>query len=82
MKAQYDEELIELTEGFLYAVELLMKEKVTMMKDAVPEYAECWHWGRCKISALASHGGMQFNYGGIDDMPDDGGGQFAVIVAI
>lgn len=81
MKARYDGDLIELTDGFMYAIELLMKENVAMMKAGDPEYAGCWYWGRCEIRDMSSSGAIRFFYGGIEDMPDDGGGQFALIVA-
>lgn len=68
MKARYDDKTVDLSEGFLCAIELLMNEMVEMMKAAEPEFADSWHWGRCTISdlSLSRFDGMTFEYGGMD----------------
>lgn len=70
MKATYDLEEIELSERFLNALQELMRAKIQMMKEHDEAYADCWTWGLCTISDLATRY-LDFEYGGDDCKPDE-----------
>lgn len=74
----YDREPIKMTEEYRVAMERLLVATCNMMKEAEPENAECWTWGRAYVKDLAFDK-IAFRYGGEDDMPNDGHGHFAVI---
>lgn len=79
MKVRYDNEEVELTKRFIDSLEENMAAMCEMMVEREPEDANCWFYGRCYISDLASNDGMNFIFGSENDMPDDGLGQFAVL---
>lgn len=81
MKANYDSDDIELSEGYINALKKVLVAKVEMMRASRPEDADSWYWGRATVLDLASAKSVEFVYGSEDDMPDDGLGRFAVVVA-
>ncbi len=78
MKVKYDEEELELTPRFYDALVEAMCAECEMMAKAKSHNADCWTWGRCEISDLAASNGIAFYFGGEEDQPDDGLGDFAV----
>lgn len=81
MKAKYDLEPIELTNRFVDALKELMAAECDMMQHNEPEFADAWTWGRCTINDLCRRDGLEFEFGGDEDLPDDGLGKFAVVAA-
>lgn len=80
MLVKYDNAQIELTPRFINAVHELMAAECEMMQINDPVFANYWTWGRCKVNDLASADSLEFEYGGDEDLPEDGYGSFAVIV--
>ena len=68
MKALFDTEPIELTDGYLAALKNLMREEIVMMRLRVPEDADCWTWGVCHVGDIA-HNSLKFEFGGDEDKP-------------
>ena len=56
---------------------LYMTSVCAAMREHDPENADCWTWGRCYIGDLAQRD-PQFQFGGDEDAPTDGLGDFAV----
>ena len=81
MKASYDTEEIELSKGYIDALKNVLVEEVKMMQAARPEDADSWHWGRATVLDLGRAGSVEFTFGSEEDMPTDGLGHFAVVVA-
>jgi hypothetical protein len=81
MKAKYDLEPIELTDRFVDALKELMEAECEMMQENEPDDKHCWTWGRCTINDLCHRRGLEFEFGGDEDLPVDGLGDFAVVVA-
>lgn len=77
MEAKFDTEAIELSPRFIQALLELMMAECEMMQAREPKLAHHWTWGRCTVNDLASLNGLEFEYGGDEDMPDDGLGRFA-----
>jgi hypothetical protein len=71
MKAKYDDITVTVSRAFIAALRDLMQAKMNMMRRAEPRNAECWTWGKCTIRDLASARGLEFEFGGDDDMPPD-----------
>lgn len=71
MKAKYDDITVTVSRAFIAALRDLMQAEMNMMRRAEPRNAECWTWGKCTIRDLASARGLEFEFGGDDDMPPD-----------
>ena len=69
MKAKYDDITVTVSRAFIAALRDLMQAEMNMMRRAEPRNAECWTWGKCTIRDLASARGLEFEFGGDDDMP-------------
>ncbi len=80
MKAKYDDISVELTPRYVAALIEIMVAECEMMAQQDPGNSDCWTWGRCFVGDLASVNGLDFHYGGDEDKPDDGLGDFAVLV--
>ena len=78
MKVKYDEKELELTPRFYDALVEVMRAECEMMTKVESHNADCWTWGRCEVSNLATANGLAFHFGGEVDKPDDGLGDFAV----
>ena len=81
MKANYDTFEIKLSERYVNALKEVLAAEVEMMREARPEDANSWHWGRATVGDLTDAKSVEFQYGAEEDMPDDGLGRFAVVVA-
>jgi hypothetical protein len=81
MKAKYDIDDVELSQGYVDALTGVLSAEVEMMRAADPQYADDWYWGRAAVGNLADTRSIEFQYGAEENMPDDGHGRFAVIVA-
>ena len=79
MKAKYDQEDIEITTRFDNALIELMQAECEMMQQNEPDHADCWTWGRCRVGDLAYLQGLSCSYGGEEDKPLDGLGDFGII---
>lgn len=79
MDAQYDDERVTLTPGFIAALETLMREQMAMMAARNPAYAECWTWGQCTVRDLSVSSGLEFTFGENDEKPVDMVGDVRVI---
>ena len=71
MKAKYDDITVTVSRAFIAALRDLMQAEMNMMRRAEPRNAECWTWGKCTIGDLASVQGLEFEFGGDQDMPQD-----------
>ncbi len=78
MKVRYDDITIVLTERFKAALREVMASECDMMGSR-GRYSHCWTWGRATVLDLSTKGGIEFEFGGDDDLPDDGLGDFAII---
>lgn len=75
----YDKEpKIRTTERYQAALIELLRAEVEMMCQHDPDWAETWTWGRVRVVDLANSRGLEFEFGGDEDMPNDGLGQFAI----
>lgn len=68
METTYDLEPIKLTDGYIEALENLMREQLAMMRQHEPDLADCWTWGVCRIGDLA-YQHLDFEFGGDEDKP-------------
>lgn len=66
---KHDTVKIKPTQRFIHALKELMRAEMEMMREAEPEYADCWTWGVCEVGDLATAKGLQFEYGGEEDKP-------------
>ena len=66
---KYDTEYIKPTGRFVEAIKELMRAEMEMMRNAEPEFDDCWTWGICEVGDLASAKGLQFTFGGEEDKP-------------
>lgn len=69
MKAKYDDTTVTVTDAFVAALRDLMRAEVEMMRRSDRRNKECWTWGKCTVSDLASARGLEFEFGGDEDMP-------------
>lgn len=69
LTAFYDTEPLTLTHGYIAALENLMREEISMMRQHDPELSDCWTWGICEVGDLARMGDLDFEYGGDEDKP-------------
>lgn len=81
LKTQYDDIEVALTKRYTDALKAVLAAEVEMMGRAWPEDADLWYWGRATVGDLANVKSVEFQYGAKEDMPNDGLGRFAVIVA-
>ena len=81
MKARFDETQITLTPAYKKALIDLMKAECEMMAKNDIDGNEYWYWGRCTIENLSAATGLSFEFGEKSDMPKDGKGRFAILVA-
>ena len=58
-----------------------MRAVCDIMKGADDAKPDCWTWGRCVVGDLSHAEALSFLYGGDDDHPADGRGDFAVLYA-
>ena len=83
MMATFDGEPVPVTADMVAALVAWMRAECAMMREHEPRFADCWTWGRCTVGDLSSStGGLRFEYGGDEDRPDDGLGDFAVVVSV
>jgi len=61
---------IELTEEFLHATCEHMRAYLSMMRDSMPDLADSFQWGLCRVGDLALQSGLMYEYGGFDDRPE------------
>ncbi len=61
------ERKVTLTDGFIAALENLVREEIKMM--AAIDGVECWSWGVVEVNDLASSSALVFTFGGDDDPP-------------
>lgn len=73
-----DYEAIVVTDRYKAALIELLAAKVEMMVQSGDP--ESWYYGRVTVGNLANSRNLEFEYGGKADMPDDGLGQFGVII--
>ena len=78
MKVRYDDRTVVLTERFKAALREVMASESEMMGDQC-RYSDFWIWGRATVLDLSKKDGIEFEFGGDEDMPNDGLGAFAII---
>ena len=79
VKVRYDDHSVTVTPRFQEALLELMRAECEMMQGQEDAHPECWVWGRCHVADLSETGGLQFQFGDDDCLPEDDLGQFAVV---
>lgn len=63
-----------------FALQEVLRKICQIMGSHNQDEADCWIWGRVTVGDLCSgESDFHFQYGGEEDLPDDGLGAFAVI---
>ncbi len=78
IKIRYDDRAIAITERFHAALCEVMEAECEMM-GSQGKYYNCWTWGRSTVLDLSTRGGIEFEFGGDDELPKDELGAFGVI---
>lgn len=81
MNAQFSKTTIELTPAFIAAAESLMREHLAMIRQRVPDEADFWTWGECRVHDLASGDALEFRFGGDEDKPWEGEPDVRIVAA-
>lgn len=82
MIAKYDGGEIVLSEGFVKALNNLVREELKMMSKAPGMHKDCWTWGEAIIEDLSKADGIYFKFGGEDDRPKGLKGKSRVFIEI
>jgi hypothetical protein len=67
LKAKFDSEFLELSEGYVKAIENLLIEEIKMMRKNDPKNENSWEVGGCKIKDLGSTECLEFSFGAKED---------------
>jgi hypothetical protein len=67
----YDQDKhFDATPGFISSLEAMAREYLKMMREADPEYADCWTFCEVVIGDVADAGFVEFLSGGDDERPE------------
>ncbi len=79
-EVKYEEFPVFLTGRLQASICRVMKSECEV-KGVLESDPKFWTWGRATVLHSSTLGGMTFEYGGDDILPDDGLGAFAVIIS-
>lgn len=75
----YDDfEAVLITDRYKAALLELLAAEVEMMQQG--DDSESWYYGRVTVGNLANNRNLEFEFGSEADTPDDGLGQFGIII--